>query len=672
METNDIVEDHAPSGLAASPTLRWGSHVGHMFESSDDLSAVLVPYFKAGLENNERCLWVTGAPLRAAEARAALRGAVPDFDRREALGQIEIQDGDAFYDSSKPLPSEAIVAGLLDREAEALSAGFAGLRTNGNCAWVGHDRWPEFRDYEGLVQESVRGRRLLCMCSYQPKTLGAAEIVEVMERHDLLVATPSLSHLGNAAREPVPIDPAEPRRPSMEAWLDIDQEVLDAFPLGFYCCDADGEILRVNRKAIELWGRASRRPDHLKRFCGSFRIESLQGEPIPARESPMARAVLRGESFDGAEAMVENPDGRRWVARVKVAPVHDEAGQVVGAINFFEDITSEHELRQALERQQRTVDLALIASQMGTWRYTLADNVCLYDDNAQRLYGLTEARFLHDADGVKGKFHPEDMEAMWSKVAQALDPAGDGHYAVEYRVKQLDGSWRWLSAWGTVEFEGDGPDRRPVAISGASRDLTESKNAEALQRLMVNELGHRMKNTLATVQSITFQTLRGTTDVRAASDTLNQRIVALARVHDLLTARSWSGADIRDLVHKAMEPFPAAQLDIAGPSVSVAPRHALALSLALHELATNAVKYGALSTPEGRVDLRWACSATHVSLNWRERDGPPVAPPTRRGFGTRLLQESIARDLGGKTSLEYAPAGVTCELIAVLQPFEPS
>jgi PAS domain-containing protein len=100
-----------------------------------------------------------------------------------------------------------------------------------------------------------------------------------------------------------------------------------------------------------------------------------------------------------------------------------------------------------LDRQKQTFDLAMLASDMCTWRHTLADIICIYDENAQRLYGLTDAHFLHHEDGVKSKFHPDDMELMWARVAKALDPAGDGRYDVEYRVKQLDGSWRWLSAW---------------------------------------------------------------------------------------------------------------------------------------------------------------------------------------------------------------------------------
>lgn len=272
--------------------------------------------------------------------------------------------------------------------------------------------------------------------------------------------------------------------PLLESFLDLDQAILNALPIGVYACDVDGQILRVNRRAVELWGRTPL--DLAQRFSGAFRVESLEGEIIPHDRTPMARAVLQGESFEGAEIVVQNPDGKRWVARVNVAPLRDTDGAVVGAINCFQDVTREHEMRAALERQQRTFDLAMIASKMGTWRYTMADNICIYDENAQELYGLTEARFLHDAEGVKTKFHPDDMERMWTRVGKALGPTSDGRYEVEYRVKQLDGSWRWLSAWGVVEFEGHGPARKPVAIAGASRDLTELKRGEELQRLLLN------------------------------------------------------------------------------------------------------------------------------------------------------------------------------------------
>src|ERR1700736_5138324 len=125
-----------------------------------------------------------------------------------------------------------------------------------------------------------------------------------------------------------------PIQPSLlESFLELDQAILDALPMGVYACDIEGRILRVNRKAVELWGQAPKLLDASQKFCGSFRLESLEGQFIPARETPMARAVLGGESFEGVEAVVFNPDGRRWVARVNVAPLRGDDGAVVGAIN---------------------------------------------------------------------------------------------------------------------------------------------------------------------------------------------------------------------------------------------------------------------------------------------------------------------------------------------------
>ena len=135
---------------------------------------------------------------------------------------------------------------------------------------------------------------------------------------------------------------------------------------------------------------------------------------------------------------------------------------------------------------------------------------------------------------------------------------------MEYRVKQLDGSWRWLSAWGLVEFEGDGPERKPVAIAGASRDLTERKQAEELQRLLLNELNHRVKNTLATIQAITAQTLRAARDLPSAREALDRRIRSMAQAHDLLTLRAWTGANLTDVVMRALDAFTPAQVKMSG------------------------------------------------------------------------------------------------------------
>jgi two-component sensor histidine kinase len=255
---------------------------------------------------------------------------------------------------------------------------------------------------------------------------------------------------------------------------------------------------------------------------------------------------------------------------------------------------------------------------------------------------------------------------MWSRVMKALEPQGDGRYDVEYRVKQRDGSWRWLSAWGLVEFEGDGSERKPVAIAGASRDLTERKQAEELQRLLLNELNHRVKNTLAIIQAISAQTLRTARDLPSASEALDRRIRSMAQAHDVLMLRAWTGANLTDIVIRALDAFTPAQVEMSGAAVDVSPKQALALSLALHELATNAAKYGALSHPEGRVSVQWGVQEGTLQLDWEESGGPRVAPPSRKGFGSRLLEELVASDLGGNTKLNYDASGVHYSVTAKL------
>lgn len=204
---------------------------------------------------------------------------------------------------------------------------------------------------------------------------------------------------------------------------------------------------------------------------------------------------------------------------------------------------------------------------------------------------------------------------------------------------------------------------------------TESALREGDQhlRLMVNELNHRVKNTLAAVQSIVAQTLRNH-DNRPASDAIASRLVALARAHDMLTDEHWAGADLHAILRATAAPYlahDASRVEISGPQLKTPPRLALSLALVFHELATNAVKYGALSTRDGRVSIRWSLTSdedrTRLELMWRETGGPPVAEPTRRGFGTRLIERSFAGDAGGCAELTFDPHGLQCRLVASVE-----
>jgi len=208
-------------------------------------------------------------------------------------------------------------------------------------------------------------------------------------------------------------------------------------------------------------------------------------------------------------------------------------------------------------------------------------------------------------------------------------------------------------------------------FTGVMRDVTDRRRAEELQRLLVNELNHRVKNTLATVQSVAGQTLRNAVDLQDAREALTTRLLALSRGHDILTRESWDGAELSDIAAAVVAAHgEAGRFVLEGPSVRLAPKATLALSMALHELMTNAAKYGALSNADGQVRLAWRRTKTdageRLQLTWEEIDGPPVSAPTRQGFGTRLITGGLARELGGEVRLDYPPGGVVCEIDAEL------
>ncbi|MFL5298505.1 MAG: sensor histidine kinase [Phenylobacterium sp.] len=202
-------------------------------------------------------------------------------------------------------------------------------------------------------------------------------------------------------------------------------------------------------------------------------------------------------------------------------------------------------------------------------------------------------------------------------------------------------------------------------------DVTERRQADARQRLLVNELNHRVKNALATVQAIAAQSLRGEDVAPAARERFLARLMALARANDVLVAEDWEGAGLAAIAAEVAKPHGSGErFHIEGPAVHLAPQAATAMALALHELATNAAKYGALSTAEGRVALTWTLegegAARRFRLAWRERGGPQVTPPGASGFGTRLIERGLAGGLKAQVKLDYAPQGLVFSLTAPL------
>lgn len=196
------------------------------------------------------------------------------------------------------------------------------------------------------------------------------------------------------------------------------------------------------------------------------------------------------------------------------------------------------------------------------------------------------------------------------------------------------------------------------------RDISDERLAEERQRLLINELNHRVKNTLATVQAIAWQTFKGSEAEKFSA--FNDRLLALSRAHNLLTDSAWQGASIKNIVASVLEPFGLTRIETIGEDGSIPPKPAVSLTMVLHELATNAAKYGAFSCEAGRLKLTWAFVDTEdgrkLAFTWQEEGGPPVATPARKGFGTRLIERQLELEYGGKSELRYEKFGVRCQL----------
>ncbi|MBC9033690.1 PAS domain-containing protein [Sphingomonas sp. JC676] len=252
-----------------------------------------------------------------------------------------------------------------------------------------------------------------------------------------------------------------------------------------------------------------------------------------------------------------------------------------------------------------------------------------------------------------------------SQVRQEFNSDHNSNLEVHYHRK--DGSDFWASTFVSPVCDKNG---KIVQHFLSFVDLTKHKQEQAHSKMLIDELSHRVKNTLATVQSIVSQAMRAPLDPEDLREAIESRIFALSRSHDLLTQVSWQGAGLHDLLDAALEPFGAtlgwsARFLIDGDNIRVPPNMTLALGIAFHELATNAVKYGALSNESGSVLISWSLQPpdeTRLVFVWQERNGPPVASPSIKGFGSQVIERGFAHELHAKVHLEFAPSGVTCTI----------
>jgi PAS domain S-box-containing protein len=323
-------------------------------------------------------------------------------------------------------------------------------------------------------------------------------------------------------------------------------------------------------------------------------------------------------------------------------------------------------LRRALAEKELESEtwlgLALKASGLGVWHARIGAGELHMDGNLAAMFGWPAAPLRVRDEEWLARIHPEDQSRVLAELAaRRLDLRP---LEIDFRTVLPDGSTRALAVLGAVMRHAD-----EVAYGsvGVARDVTERARDADRQKLLLSELNHRVRNTLASVLSLAQQTAQDAASIPAFLDSFRARVLALSTAHNLLTRGRWQGASLGDLVATILAPerdADPARIEVAGPACELPPHTALAMTMGLHELATNARKYGALSAAGGRVSVIWSLAEDggerRLTLVWRERGGPPVAPPTRTGFGTRLLRRALGADLDGTVRLDFAPEGLVC------------
>ena len=311
-----------------------------------------------------------------------------------------------------------------------------------------------------------------------------------------------------------------------------------------------------------------------------------------------------------------------------------------------------------LVQSEQGRSLALAAGQMGSWDFDPATGECKWDEGQHHIFGVERGLFQVTVDNIRAMIHPED----WARLLESGRRMARGERTVQsdFRVVRPGGSVRWCTGTAAASF--DSADRL-VRVSGVTIDVTERKEAEERQDLLAREVDHRARNALAVVQSIVRLTRANNVEGYVAA--VEGRIKALARAHALLSDARWHSADLGALVAEELAPYRAGEVDkvqVTGPNVSLPPHMAQGLALALHELATNAAKHGALSSLLGKLSLTWQLRPDFLVLQWIETGGPRVAPPSARSFGLKVIRTSIENQLNGKAIFEWAPTGMQCTL----------
>jgi PAS domain S-box-containing protein len=350
----------------------------------------------------------------------------------------------------------------------------------------------------------------------------------------------------------------------------------------------------------------------------------------------------------------------RWVA-VEGSVACNSQGTPVRLVGVTRDITERTRGEQALAERNVQLALAGKAGLVGTYAYDFNADRMQVSEGYAAIHGLPEGITESSRREWMRRVHPVDLERKLAAQSKSFRERR-GDYSEEYRIDR-DGEVRWIESRGFISYDGEG---NPQRIIGVNIDITERKRAEEYQRVLIAELDHRVKNVLATVSAIAGQTLETSNSMSHFVAALDGRIQSMAAAHELLSSHRWRGMSMAELVRREFAAYVGNNnTKIDGPEVMLSAEAGQAMGMVIHELVTNAAKYGALSTRSGRVSVRWyrmLNGSARLVLVWQETGGPRVQAPKKSGYGTGVVRDLMRYEFGGTVDLAFPPDGVRCRL----------
>ena len=440
------------------------------------------------------------------------------------------------------------------------------------------------------------------------------------------------------------------------------RELLGALPAAIYTADAAGHVTYCNQAAIDLWG-VRPKPGRDK-WCELARFQHTDGTPVALEDCPTQVALKEGRAVLGREGLLVRRDGTRIPVIPCPTPLRDESGAIVGVVDMTVDITERKQAEAALAERNAQLALAGKTALVGSYAFDIPAGIMQVSPGYAAIYGLGERTAEITRGDWRGHVHPEDLPRLDEERSRAFTMRQCEHRS-EYRIVRSGGEVRWIESRSFVSYGSDG---RACRMVGVNIDVTERKQAEDHKNILIAELDHRVKNALAVVSVIASRTQEASSSMADFVTALDGRIKSMATTHDLLSHRGWQGLPLAELVHRELAPYAtASNTRIEGAEIVLSAEAGQAVAMVLHELATNAAKFGALSNSRGLVQVRWSPTGGRrghrwLAIVWEESGGPNVAPSTRSGYGTSVISDLIPYELGGRVDFLLAPGGARCRL----------